>query len=72
MQRSSASSTAKDIRATSASLAQNAGMDLATVLAIGNWTSNSTYQKFYQRGIKRMLEKNRVSEMIIREAAGSQ
>ncbi|RIA90464.1 hypothetical protein C1645_737868 [Glomus cerebriforme] len=31
---------------------------LTSVLALGNWSSNSTYQKFYQRGIKLMLERN--------------
>ncbi|PKY35182.1 hypothetical protein RhiirB3_455641 [Rhizophagus irregularis] len=28
---------------------ENAGMDLSTVLALGNWTSNITFQRFYQR-----------------------
>ena len=71
IQCSSSSATAKDIRATSASLAQKAGIDLATILSLGNWTSNSTYQKFYQRGIRLMLEKNRVSEIILKEASAS-
>jgi hypothetical protein len=61
-------STAKDVRATSASLAQNTGIDLFTVLALGNWTSNATFQKFYQRGVCRMLEKNNVSGQILKEA----
>ena len=67
IQCSSSSATAKDIRATSASF----GIDLATILLLGNWTSNSTYQKFYQRGIRLMLEKNRVSEIILKEASAS-
>jgi hypothetical protein len=36
MQRSLGFSTAKDVRSTSASLAQQVGADLATVLALGN------------------------------------
>jgi hypothetical protein len=68
MQRSSASSTARDVRSTSASLAQNSGADLATVLALGNWSSNATYQKFYQRGVKIMLERNKISSRILNEA----
>ena len=60
--------TAKDVRSTSASLAQNAGADLATVLALGNWSSNSTYQRFYQRGIRLMLERNNISKKILDEA----
>ncbi|PKY59541.1 hypothetical protein RhiirA4_482355 [Rhizophagus irregularis] len=54
-------STAKDVCTISASLAQNAGMDLSTVLALGNWTSNTTFQRFYQRGVRIMLERNNVS-----------
>jgi hypothetical protein len=60
--------TAKDVRSTSTSLAQNSGADLATVLALGNWSSNSTYQKFYQRGVKLMLERNNISRQILNEA----
>jgi uncharacterized BrkB/YihY/UPF0761 family membrane protein len=70
-QRASPGSTAKDIRSTSASLAQNAGADLATVLALGNWTSSSTYQKFYQKGVAMILEKNNISGLIINEALSS-
>ena len=69
MQRSSITSSAKDVRSISASLAQNAGADITSVLALGNWTSNSTFQRFYQRGIKLMIEKNKVSELIINEAS---
>ena len=68
MQHSSSDSTAKDVRSTSASLAQKAGLDLSTILSMGNWSSNTTYQKFYQKGIKMMLEKNQVSEVILKEA----
>ena len=68
MRLSASDSTAKDVRAASASLAQKAGMDLTTVLAMGNWSSNSTYQKFYQRGVRMMLEKNQVSSAVLKEA----
>ena len=70
MKKSSQHLTAKDVRSTSASLAQNSGNDLATVLALGNWSSNSTYQKFYQRGVKLMLERNNISRQILNEAVG--
>jgi hypothetical protein len=49
-------------------LAQNAGMDLSTVLVLGNWTSNTTFQRFYQRGVHVMLEKNNVSRQILKKA----
>jgi len=68
VQISSSNSSARDVRATSASLVQNAGADLSIVLALGNWTSNSTYQKFYQRGVSLMLAKNNVSQQILNEA----
>lgn len=70
MKKSSQSLTARDVRSTSASLAQNSGADLATVLALGNWSSNSTYQRFYQRGVKLMLERNNISRQILNEALG--
>ncbi|GBC22268.2 hypothetical protein RIR_jg14352.t1 [Rhizophagus irregularis DAOM 181602=DAOM 197198] len=47
---------------------ENAGIDLSTVLALGNWTSNITFQRFYQRGVHVMLEKNNVSRQILKEA----
>ena len=71
MKKSSPDLTAKDVRSTSASLAQNAGADLSTVLALGNWSSNSTYQRFYQRGVSLMLKKNNVSAQILKEASSS-
>ncbi|RGB32861.1 hypothetical protein C1646_762386 [Rhizophagus diaphanus] len=43
IQISSPASTTKDVHATSASLAQNAGMDLSTILALGNWTIARDY-----------------------------
>jgi hypothetical protein len=72
VQRSSSSSSAKDMRVISAFLLQNSGADLASVLALGNWSSNTTYQRFYQRGIKRMLERNQTSSLIIAEASNSE
>jgi hypothetical protein len=65
---SSPGSTAKDMRVMAAFFAQNAGAGLETILALGNWSSNSTYHRFYQRGIKMMLEKNQVSSLILSEA----
>jgi hypothetical protein len=41
------------------------GGDLATILALGNWSSNNIYQRFHQRGIKLMLAQNRVSNLIL-------
>jgi hypothetical protein len=69
VQRSSSSSTAKDIRALSAFFLQNSGADLASILALGNWSSNAVYQRFYQRGVKKMLERNQVSTLILNEAS---
>lgn len=65
---SSSESKAKDLRVLSAFFAQNAGAGLESILALGNWSSNNTYHRFYQRGIKLMLEKNRISTMILNEA----
>ncbi|GBC31876.1 hypothetical protein GLOIN_2v1786700 [Rhizophagus irregularis DAOM 181602=DAOM 197198] len=65
---SSPGSTAKDMRVLAAFFAQNAGAGLETVLALGNWSSNSVYHRFYQRGIKLMLERNQVSSLILSEA----
>jgi hypothetical protein len=65
---SSSTSSAKDMRVLSAFFLQNAGGDLSTILALGNWSSNSTYQRFYQRGIKLMLEWNQVSNLILDNA----
>ena len=59
------------MRSLAAYFLQNAGADLASILALGNWSSNSTYQRFYQRGIKKMLEKNQSSSLILSEALGS-
>jgi hypothetical protein len=56
------------MRVLAAFFAQNAGADLQTILALGNWSSNTTYQKFYQRGVKLMLERNKVSSLILSEA----
>jgi hypothetical protein len=69
---SSPSSSAKDMQSLAAYFLQNAGADLASILALGNWSSNSTYQRFYQRGIKKMLEKNQTSSLILSEALGSE
>ena len=66
---SSPSSSAKDIRTMAAFFLQNAGASLASVLALGNWSSNATYQRFYQRGIKIMLERNQTSQMILNNAS---
>ena len=68
---SSPDSTAKDMRVLSAFFAQNAGAGLETVLALGNWSSNSVYHRFYQRGVKLMLERNRISSLIMSEARDS-
>ncbi|EXX70490.1 hypothetical protein RirG_086970 [Rhizophagus irregularis DAOM 197198w] len=65
---SSPGSTAKDMRVLAAFFAQNAGAGLETILALGNWSSNSVYHRFYQRGIKLMLERNQVSLLILSEA----
>ena len=65
---SSPTSSAKDMRVLSAFFLQNAGADLASVLVLGNWSSNSVYQRFYQRGVKIMLEKNHTSSLILQEA----
>ncbi|CAG8848561.1 32859_t:CDS:2, partial [Gigaspora margarita] len=59
---------AKDIRVLSALLAQNAGVDLNSILALGNWSNTHTYQRFYQRGIKLMLEQNNVTGRIMNQA----
>ena len=68
---SSPDSSAKDMRILSAFLLQNSGANLPSILALGNWSSNTTYQRFYQRGIKKMLERNQTSSMILSEALGS-
>ncbi|CAG8582884.1 7892_t:CDS:10 [Gigaspora margarita] len=47
---------AKDIRALSALLAQDAGADINTLLALENWSNHTVYQRFYQRGIKKILK----------------
>ncbi|CAG8679794.1 2612_t:CDS:2, partial [Dentiscutata heterogama] len=60
--------TAKDTRALSAFFAQNAGVDLPTILALGNWSSNEVYQRFYQCGIRLMLERNNLPSTIINKA----
>ncbi|CAG8436131.1 10656_t:CDS:2 [Funneliformis caledonium] len=60
--------SAKDMRSLSAFFLQNAGGDISTILALGNWFSNTTYQRFYQRGIKLMLERNQVSKLILDSA----
>ncbi|CAB4379709.1 unnamed protein product [Rhizophagus irregularis] len=65
---SSPGSTAKDMHVLAAFFAQNALAGLETVLALGNWSSNSVYHHFYQRGIKLMLERNQVSSLILSEA----
>src|SRR6266496_2449215 len=65
---SSPNSTAKDMRVHSAFFLQNSGADLSTILALGNWSSNTVYQRFYQRGIKLMLERNQVSSIILDSA----
>ena len=48
-------------------LASNAGADLGTIFALGNWSSNNTYQRFYQRGIRLTLEHNNISRQILGE-----
>lgn len=68
IQRSDPSSIAKDVRSTSASLVQNARMGISIVLALGNWSSNSTFQKFYQHKVSLMLEKSKIFEMILNES----
>ena len=55
---SSPTSSAKDMRTMAAFFLQNAGTNLSSILVLGNWFSNSVYQRFYQRGIKLMLECN--------------
>ncbi|RIB12242.1 hypothetical protein C2G38_2041985 [Gigaspora rosea] len=59
---------AKDIRALSALLAQDAGADMNTLLALGNWSNHTVYQRFYQRGIKKILERNKTSSRILDQA----
>ena len=71
IEQSSPSSTAKDMRVTSAFLLQNSGADIAAILALGNWSSNTTYQRFYQRGVRLMLEKNKTSSTVLSEAIGA-
>jgi hypothetical protein len=56
--------SAKDMRILSAFFLQNAGGDLITILALGNWSSNMVYQRFYQKGIKPMLEKNQILDNV--------
>jgi hypothetical protein len=68
IQKSSPTSSAKDMRTLSAFFLQNAGADLASILALGNWSGNSVYQRFYQRGIKLMLERNHSTSLILNEA----
>ena len=68
---SSPESSAKDMRVLSAFFLQESGADLSSILALGNWSSNSVYQKFYQRGIKIMLERNQTSSVILAQAASS-
>ncbi|CAG8805010.1 382_t:CDS:2, partial [Gigaspora margarita] len=46
----------KDIRTILALFAQDAGADMNTLLALGNWSNYSVYQRFYQRDIRSMLE----------------
>ncbi|GBC08799.1 hypothetical protein RclHR1_08390013 [Rhizophagus clarus] len=58
VQKSSTTSSAKDMRVLSAFLLQNAGADMTTILALENWISSNVYQRFYQQGIKKMLERN--------------
>ncbi|CAG8638968.1 15005_t:CDS:2 [Cetraspora pellucida] len=65
---SSESLTAKDTRVISAFLAQNSEADLTTIMALGNWSSNMVYQKFYQRGISLLLQRNNIVQKIIEEA----
>ncbi|CAG8781629.1 7750_t:CDS:2, partial [Cetraspora pellucida] len=62
---------AKDIRVLSALLAQNVGADLNSILALVNWSNLHTYQRFYQWGIKLMLEQNNITEKIMNQARGS-
>ncbi|CAG8723529.1 6528_t:CDS:10, partial [Gigaspora margarita] len=59
---------AKDTWVISAFLAQNSGADLTTIMALENWSNNTVYQKFYQRGVTLLLQKNNVSQKIIDEA----
>ncbi|CAG8468629.1 7983_t:CDS:2, partial [Dentiscutata erythropus] len=51
----------KDMRSLAAFYAQNSGVDLSTILAIGNWSSHGIYQQFYKRGVMSMLQKNQVT-----------
>ncbi|CAG8826702.1 32055_t:CDS:2 [Gigaspora margarita] len=41
---------AKDARSLTAFYAQNLGIDLSTILAMGNWSSHGIYQQFYRKG----------------------
>ncbi|RIB27134.1 hypothetical protein C2G38_2029652 [Gigaspora rosea] len=59
---------AKDPRAISANLAQESGADISSIVTFGNCSSNEVYQKFYQRGIRRMLEKNNFPVRILDQA----
>ncbi|CAG8809413.1 38859_t:CDS:2, partial [Gigaspora margarita] len=59
---------AKDIRVLLAMLAQNGSANLNLILALKNWSSLNTYQRFYQRGIKLILEQNNITEKIINQA----
>ncbi|CAG8820718.1 41302_t:CDS:2 [Gigaspora margarita] len=59
---------AKDVRSISASLAQDAEADVSMILALGNWSNYSVYQRFYQRGIRKMLEHNKISSKILTQA----
>src|SRR2546430_161657 len=65
---SSPTSSAKDMRTITAFFLQDAGTNLSSILALDNWSSNSVYQRFYQRGIKLMLERNQVSTLILNNA----
>ncbi|CAG8689694.1 23083_t:CDS:2, partial [Cetraspora pellucida] len=56
---------AKDICILLAILAQNADMDLNSILALGNWSNLYIYQEFYQHGIKLMLEQNNITKKIM-------
>ena len=65
---SSPTSSAKDMRTMAAFFLQDAGANLSSILTLGNWSSNSVYQRFYQRDIKLMLERNQVSTLILNNA----
>ncbi|CAG8787085.1 39063_t:CDS:2 [Gigaspora margarita] len=62
----------KDVRSLSALLAQDAGADIFMILTLGNWSSYNVYQRFYQKGIKNMLEWNKVSSQILNQAKSQQ